>query len=187
MKDGKPLRWRLLRGDGGWRFSTGCRVMLAGEGRVPFEPDAVILEDDTYRVLSADPDFQPAGDHPIRVMTEAWSAKPLEVGSVYAVEKTSPVELHVVIYDLSADPIFRSEWVDRALGEVLSIAEERGWRRLVLPILGRRHGQLTPRRFAQLLLSHLARWHVESRELWVVAEGSDRREFERLLGESVDS
>ncbi len=49
----------------------------------PFSIDAIAIEDDTYFVLGADPEFRPSSEHPIRVHTAALEVEPAAPGSVF--------------------------------------------------------------------------------------------------------
>jgi len=123
--------------------------------RPPFPVDGVVVEDDTWLVLGADPEFHEPTEHPIRIWTALHEAEPLEPGAV-SVAEGRPVRLHAVVHDLSCDPTWREEWVGAALAEVFRLADLHGLHSLALPILGGVHGRLSGARFLRLLDRALA-------------------------------
>ena len=81
----------------------GLRVEIAPSGEPPFAVDAVVIEDDTWQVLGAEPEFSSAAEHPIRLMQELREAEPLEPGSVF-IKEGAPVRLHAIVHDLDCEP-----------------------------------------------------------------------------------
>jgi len=118
-----------------------------------------VVEDDTYHVLSAEPGFHPVVDHPMRVLTAAWSAQPTLPGSVIIRHRRSP-ELLAVVYDLSASPPTCEQWVFRCLAGILEAVEERQSAELELPVLGWRLRAQTEEDFGRLLATAIARHPV---------------------------
>lgn len=131
-------------------------LTTAPRGReLPFRPDAVVREEDTFLVLSAgrrvEPPEEPTGV--LRHRLDDWEA--LEPGSV-AVRRGPPVELLAVVHDLDREPTWRAPWVAAALEEVVARCARRGVRHLALPVLGAVHGDLGPFRFLRLLRGAVA-------------------------------
>lgn len=157
------------------------RVQVASRDRPPFEVDAVAIEDDTYSVLSSDPEFREPTEHPIRIWTAVHEMEPAETGSV-SVKPGEPVKLLAVVHDLSADPTWKEEWVARALDEVFRCAEELGTRHLGLEALGAMHGRLPLERFLELLGDTLER-HAASvpDRLWLIAPKGREGELEAVI------
>ena len=116
--------------------------------------DAVVAEEDTYLVLSADTEVGEPAVARLRVFHEAYAAEPVEPGNVVAREGT-PLRLLAVVHDLSQDPTWREDWVAAAIGAVLREADSRRVRTLAMPPLGRVHGALSRERFVLLLHSAL--------------------------------
>jgi len=144
-------------------------LVAAPRERPPFPVDGVVLEDDTWLVLGADPEFREPTEHPIRIWTALHEAQPLEPGTVSVVE-SHPLRLHAIVHDLSRDPTWREEWIGAALAELFRAAGRRGLRSLALPILGGVHGHLPAERFLVLLeaaLESAAPGRLE--RLWLIA------------------
>ena len=120
----------------------------------PSVVDAVVEEEDTYLVLSADPEVREPEVARLRAFHEAYTAEPAEPGSV-VVRDGAPMRLLAVVHDLSQDPSWREEWVAAALGAVIAEADSRKVRTLAMPPLGRVHGSLPRERFVMLLRSAL--------------------------------
>jgi hypothetical protein len=151
----------------------------------PFSPDALVEEEDTFLVLSADSGVGEVTEHPIRLMTAIWEAQPETPGSVVVrhARHGRPRRLLAVVHDLQQEPTWREEWVREALDGVLREAEARGVRRLAVPLLGCVHGGLGRERFISLLGQALQRASVRVLEsIWIVTAASEVREVEGLLG-----
>jgi len=116
--------------------------------------DAVVAEEDTYLVLSADPEVREPEVARLRAFHEAYTAEPAEPGTVVAREG-SPLRLLAVVHDLSQDPSWCEEWVAAALEAVVREADLRTVRSLVMPPLGRVHGALPRERLVVLLRAAL--------------------------------
>ena len=142
-----PAIWRH---DALSRIWHGVRVEVSPPGEPPFPIDALVVEDDTWQVLGADPGFRPTVEHPIRLMQALREAEPFEPGTV-AIKEDAPVRLHAIVHDLDCEPSCQEEWIAAALGEILRIATERSFRSLGLPQLGTRYGRLTAEEFMRIL------------------------------------
>ncbi len=126
-------------------------IVAAAPGTTPsFEIDAIVLEDDTYSVLSADPVAKESEESPSKSLQRAVDTSPHEPGSV-VVKEGHPTRLLAVVHDLSHEPSWKEQWVKQALAQVLGAAEERQLASLSLPMLGTLRGTLEPIRFVELL------------------------------------
>ena len=131
-------------------------IVAAPPGTTPsFEIDAIVLEDDTYSVLSADPVANESEESPRKSLQRAVDTSPHEPGSV-VVKEGHPTRLLAVVHDLSHEPSWKEQWVKQALAQVLGAAEERQLASLSLPMLGTLRGTLEPIRFVELLYSGLS-------------------------------
>jgi hypothetical protein len=106
-----------------------------------FQVDAIVHEEDTYQVLSADTDLILPTEHPLRTLNRARDAEPARTGTVVVMGER-PVVIHAIVDDLSAQPICRPEWVKEALEAVVAVAAHRRLTSLCLPVLGTEHGHL---------------------------------------------
>ena len=169
------------------------RLVRGGRGEIPLGPllvtlappdvpiAAIVLEEDTWLVLSANPEVKPPVEGMVRIMTDLLKAEPKVPGSV-VVESGEPLRMLAIVYDLAAEPICRPEWVGEALQEVLAVAEEKGLAALALPLLGVRHGRLPVARFAELLAEAVRKRPPRRlRRVWLMATEQDRRELRRQL------
>ena len=146
----------------------GLRVEVAPERQPPFAVDAMVVEDDTWQVLGAEPDFRPTAEHPIRLMHELHQAEPLEPGSVI-IEEGVPIHLRAIVHDLECEPSWREEWIATALKESFRIVGKHGFRALGTPLLGTRHGRLPAENSIRLLDEILAGQSARPLErLWLV-------------------
>ena len=156
--------------DGGARRRP--HVTIAPPSRQPFPVDALILEEDTWLALSADPEIHQPVVHPVRTMTEAWEAQPTAPGSIL-VRPGVPLRILAVVHDLSMAPSWREEWIHAALRSGLAEAQRRGLSVLGIEPLGAVHGRFPPPAFDALLRELLeseaaflkAIWRIDRRPL----------------------
>lgn len=159
----------------------GVRFVVAPRSRPPFDVGAFALEDDTYHVLSASPEYREPTEHPIRLWTEVHEQEPAEPGSVI-VRAGAPPKLLAVVHDLSRDPTWREAWVAAALEAVLREAEHRAVTRLGLEPLGGVHGKLRPGRFVSLWGEALGTVRPRRLErVWLIPKAGTERAWERAL------
>ncbi len=183
--EGKPdvrPKLRLLRGgrDNEITFRS-LRIVAAPWNRPPFPVDAVVYEDDTYHVLSADPEFQEVTEHPVRLMTEVLAARPSIPGEVI-IKRGVPLRFLAVIHDLNQDPTWREEWIIASLHGIFRQAEERKLEALALPALGVRCPSLERERFVVLLRQRLSQLSGTSlKRLWLTTPDATSGELLRLL------
>lgn len=133
---------RLVRGGKGDGRPCPVRIMVTTLDEAP-AVDAVVLEEDTWLILSTGPEVTVPAEHAVRILTELLEAEPLPPGTVL-VREEHPPKLLAVVHDFGADPCCRSEWIEAALAGILLICRERQLRSLLLPLLGVRHGRVKP-------------------------------------------
>jgi hypothetical protein len=144
-------RLSLIQGGRGSNISFGSvRITVAPEDYPPFPVEAVVFEEDTYLVLSADWKKIESEDHPVVIMTEAFGMEPEKPGTVVVYEG-SPLRFLAVVHDLDQEPSWIEEWVEKALENIFREVERRRLRSIALPFLGAKHGSLEKRRFVGLL------------------------------------
>jgi hypothetical protein len=158
------------------------RIVVTAPGPGPaISPDAVVVEDDTFLVLGAEPVAAAEREAPERLLQRASEAEPEAPGTVI-VREGPPLRFHAVVHELNLEPTWREEWIFTALVGVLREVERRGLRTLALPLLGTLHGTLAPFRAAQLLravLAHVGPGCLEV--LWLVAPtGTGPEAFDAL-------
>jgi len=177
MKKKRDLRpkFKLIQGGRRSEVTLGSvRLVAAPEDHPPFPVEAVVLEEDTYLVLSAGWDKIESDDHPVVILTEAFDAKPEEPGSVVVIED-SPLRFLAVVYDLNQEPSWREEWVERALEGIFREAEQRRLQTIALPFLGTKHGSLEKERFLLLLRKFLIRKRSpHPLRVWLALPGNTR-------------
>lgn len=172
---------RLVRGGRGEIPLGPLLVTVAPPEAPPFAVAATVLEEDTWLVLSAEPEVKQPVEGMARIMTELLKAEPKLPGSVL-VEGGDPLRMLAIVYDLAEEPICRPEWVGKALMGILAVAEEKGLSALALPLLGVRHGRLPVARFAELLAEAVRKVQPRSlRRVWLTAADQEGQELRRLL------
>jgi hypothetical protein len=147
--------------------------------------NALVAEEDTYLVLSADPEVREPEMARLRAFHEAYNAEPAEPGSV-VVREGIPLRFLAVVHDLSQDPTWREDWVAAAIGAVLREADSRRVRTLAMPPLGRVHGALARERLVVLLRAALqARPFRNLERLFLVVPDDEAAIFKELLGSGL--
>jgi len=177
-----PPHLRVIPGGRREAVRVGTVEVRAGPpSRPPFPVDAVVLEDDTWRVLGAGSRPKAPTDAPLRIHTGALDAHPLDLGTV-RVGRGTPARIHAIVHDLDAEVTLRRASVVTALHGVLEIARERGFSRLAMPLLGTVHGDLPEAEAVRLLREALedARPGFPARVWLVVRPGSEARILEDL-------
>jgi hypothetical protein len=145
------------------------------------ELDALVIEEDTFLVLSTPHRHIRRSDHPVRVIHHAYNARPEMPGGVI-VRKGHPLRLLAVVHHLSYEPSFREEWIALALENIMCFCAARSIRSLGLPLLGSVYGTFPPQRFLSLLRGCL---HWRSlpalKEIWLQANPHDKQHILSLI------
>lgn len=142
-------------------------VVVVPEGVTPIALAAVVEEEDTYLVLSADPRVRDTGEPLGSALAAVRRAHPLPPGSV-AMRRGKPVRLLAVVHDLALTPSWREAYIASAIGGCLRIARRLQLHSLSLPILGAVHGRFDPERMVALLRDALAQAEPSALErIWL--------------------
>ena len=145
------------------------RIVASPQTSPPFAVQAVVIEEDTWLILSAEPKIAGPEEHPIRLMTDLVNTEREKVGTV-RVKEGHPLQFLAIVHDVDCEPTWREQWVQSALVEVFREAEKRELSAVALPLLGTRHGRLQPLRFAELLAAALLGTKLNHlKRLWLVA------------------
>ena len=156
-------------------------MVAAPRDRPPFEVSAVVREEDTYLVLSADPVVKEPQESWDEVVKQVNDLRPETPGCVL-IRETYPLEILAVVHDLDRDPSWEEEWIAAALGGVLREFAARRVRSGAIPMLGATHGSLAQERAAGLLREALKRGGPRTLEhIWlVVPSGTRYRELQKI-------
>ncbi|MBM4331635.1 MAG: hypothetical protein FJ117_10495 [Deltaproteobacteria bacterium] len=157
------------------------QVFVGPENMAPYPVEAWAAEEDTYLVLSADPEVQAIEENPEQIMAEVSATHPAEPGSVI-VKNGYPLRLLAIIHDLNQEPSWKEEWVASALDGILQEMENREIRSLALPLLGTLHGSLERKRFLTLLREALERRQpIHLSRLWLVVPSGTTSDILAML------
>jgi hypothetical protein len=164
------------------------RIVAAPESGPPFKVEALVIEEDTWLVMSAVPTVCEAEVHPIRLMTDVIEAVPEPVGSVL-VKNGNPLRFLAVVHDVNQEPTWKETWIEKALSRVFLEAELYKLSSIGLPLLGTRHGSLEQDRFVFLLARVLKRTDFNHLgRLWLIVPAKTNSEiFTALDAELVNS
>lgn len=149
-------------------------TVIAPEANPPFPVDAVVIEEDTGLVLSAEVavDFG-KDEHPIRVMTDLLDFETVSPGSIVVQEgvgqEGTPCKILAVIADFDVSPPVQEIWVRDALTSALRECDERILSRVAIQMLGTRYNASAESAFIEIyrdVTRELPLVHV--RQVWLV-------------------
>lgn len=158
--------------DGGLQKSfifKKINIFAAPRQYPPKKMDALVFEEDAFLIMSDEPKHVPPAIHPVRLMHEIADFIPEIPGSV-VVKGKNPIRMLAVVHDVSLDPTWKEEWIEKAIHAVFQKAEILKINTLGLPLLGTKHGKLDHKRFIKLLAHNLKSCDFKFlRLLWLIA------------------
>jgi hypothetical protein len=110
-------------------------------GHASSKIDAIVLEDDTHHVLSADPAFREPKEHPVRIHTQALNAAVSSLGQICPVS-SKPFIFRAVVHDLSRTPSVQLSDVKNAMTDLFVKCRGLDIGSVHMPLLGTVHGRL---------------------------------------------
>ena len=144
------------------------RVIVGPSNDAPFTVDAIAVEDDTYNVLSAHPEFQVSRGSVTQALDALDRTEPRGLGSV-VVRMGRPLVFQAIVHDLSRDPTCSERSVEQALAAIFAEAERRSLKTIALPPIGTRYRSIDEHRFLHLFNEALAAARLQSVEkVWLV-------------------
>jgi len=150
MNGGRRPELELVRGGRPEGRERPARITVASGAGMP-PPDALVLEEDTWLILSADMQVTEPAEHPVRLLTRLHDAEPAVPGKVL-IRGEDPLTLLAVVHDFDAEPCCRPEWIEVALRRLLDICRERRVATLGVPLFGVAHGRLLPEEVIPLMV-----------------------------------
>ncbi|MDJ0812061.1 MAG: hypothetical protein QNJ48_14085 [Desulfobacterales bacterium] len=168
----RRARLRVLPGGRTRRLRLAQRLIaIAPADNPPFDLDAQVFEEDTFRIMSAAPQWAPPVEHPIRIMHDLQGYRPDRPGDL-VVQAGRPTRLLAIVHNVNCEPTWRPEWIAAALRNMLQTAERHRLISIGLPLLGRQHGNMSRSGFADLLADVLAENSgFHPRRLWLIVSG----------------
>ncbi len=143
-------------------------LIYAQEDDPPFRVDAVVVEEDTGLVLSADRTIIVKDEHPIRLMMALWEFTPEKPGAI-VVKGRNPFRLFAIVHDFDAEPSCKKEWVLASLHAALQQCRKLGVLSLGMQLLGCRYGNIEEEWFIDELEKALWRYKgSQLQKLWLM-------------------
>lgn len=168
----------------------GVRIWLDDRPPPGFTPDVEVLEEDTFRVLSAPAELRhEVIEEPFETLVERMAeVRTTPVGSVIE-RQAVPLEFLAVIYDFDADPVISAQAVRSALSGIMALAARRHAHRLAIPLLGLAHGKFSPADCVRILRELLDEGRGgEIHSIWLQAPRHWKCEWLKpLTGETGDA
>ena len=168
---------RLIQGGLHHSISFGpVRIVSAPEDSPPFRVQALVFEEDTWLIMSANPKTCEPEEHPVRMMTQMIEARPEQVGTVL-VRGNNPKRFLAIVHDVDQDPTWRESWVESALIQIFLNAEQRRIQSIGLPLIGTLHGNLQKQHFVELLYKVLVQMTFNHlKRLWLITPAEDGKD-----------
>lgn len=130
-------------------------IIASPDDKPPFEPDAIVREEDTFLIMSPPrEDMKVVKDNLTRLMTKLIESKPLPPGTI-KVKDGFPVKIIAIVYDVNQDPIWKPEWVENALIRIFEECETRRLKNLSMPMLATVFGKMPIEYFIKILTNVL--------------------------------
>ncbi|MBN1850301.1 MAG: hypothetical protein JW932_17150 [Deltaproteobacteria bacterium] len=165
----KNSNLRVITGHYPIHISMGFLDIVASPEKMrPFALDAMVFEEDTFLVLSADKRVRDPQKPLIHVLTEVIELKPETPGTVLTKGK-GPFRMLAVIHDLDQEPTWQEEWIKTALKNIFLESEKRKLRSIAIPFIGTVYGNLGRNRFIELLWKALNQFAPRYlKRLWII-------------------
>jgi len=135
-------------------------IILRSNLTAPFDMQAIVVEEDTSMILSADTNIQIHDEHPIRLMTSLVDHKPELPGTV-VVHGKSPYYFYAIVHDFDQYPSFQERWVNSSIDMVMQKSAELRIHRLAMQMLGSIYGSQPENRFMDYLTRRILEQHIE--------------------------
>ncbi len=143
--------FQLIQGGHQFEMSSGPYAIIAAPTtKPPFPIDAVVEEEDTFLVLSAEARVRKPEGSFLKIMTNVIETRPETPGTVLLRGK-NPIRLLAIIHDLNQDPNWKEAWIKSALNRIFHVSDRRKLQSIALPFLGTHHGTLDKKRFVVIL------------------------------------
>ncbi len=156
-----------------YQFPFGrIHLILALEDAPPFDPDALVYEQDTALLLDTDNEIRSVRESNGQLIENMLNQEPLPLGSVL-VRDGYPFEFLAIIHDVERDPICEELSVIQALFNIMEASEDRELGSLAMPLLGTVFGSFSPLRAASLVKAVLPRTrpnYLNSVQIWLPDE-----------------
>jgi hypothetical protein len=168
--------FRIIPGSYPYEILWGSlRIIVAPNHNQPFPVDAIVFEEDTFLVLSAETAIREPGESLMRVMTKLIETRPETPGSVL-VQGKRPLRMLAVVHDLNREPTWTEEWVENALRGIFQEAERRRLNSLALPFIGTLHGKLKREHFIRMLRQVLETTECRClKRIWLIVPPKTKR------------
>ena len=150
------------------------QIVASRDNAPPFPVEALVFEEDTALVLSADRDIRDIDDHPIRVMTSLYDFEEQAIGDVLVCAR-NPYRFLAVVHDFDREPSCQEAWIEITLSKILRLCRELEIESLGLQMLGTRFGRFTDAWFSKTLAAALAA-QTDSclKQIWLMLPAQSR-------------
>jgi hypothetical protein len=138
--------------------STSPNIILRSDLKVPFDLEAIVVEEDTGMILSADTNIRTYDEHPIRLMTSLLDQKSETPGNIVT-RGESPFLFYAIVHDFDQYPSFKEDWVSSAIALALEKCSPMRVQSLAMQVLGATYGTRSESWFLDLLTNHVRNHH----------------------------
>lgn len=114
------------------------------------ETDAIVEEQDTYLLLGITAEINDTAESYPSLVGRMEKQQPLVPGSIL-IRSETPKRIVAIIHDIDQKPICRDEWIATALQKILDECGQLKIHTLLMPVLGKTHGNVSYECFRELL------------------------------------
>jgi len=158
-------------------------IHIAGEQHLPFPVSAVVTEQDTSLILEPDDEIRdPGNDKPAWYMANTLEYQALHKPGDIILKSGSPDKLWAIVHNLDFTPSWRSEWIARALENILELSRKKPISSIRLPVLGSQFGHFKLTEFITLLVKILNTCEPTNlQRIWLLVPDKDCQTVFTLL------
>jgi len=140
--------------------SISPTIILRSDLRAPFDIQALVIEEDTAMILSADTKIRIYDEHPVRLMTSLLNHKPETPGTIVT-RGTSPYCFYAIVHDFDQYPSLKEDWVSSAVELALAKCADLRIQNLAMQVLGSTYGTQSEAWFLDLVTRYVSDQHLE--------------------------
>lgn len=151
-------------------FINNVCIHIASDNHSPLPIKAMVEEQDTSLVLEPENIIRDPGvEKPAWYMASILEYQKLHKPGEIIFKPGNPIRLWAIIHDLELTPSWRSEWIEKALKNILELCEKKNIVSVCLPVLGSQFGHFKLTKFIPLLVKALKNSNPSAlKNIWLV-------------------
>ena len=151
----------------------GADIIVLPDQRATPNVDGVVEEQDTALILGEPEKITDSDNKPSWVLANQLETQKLQTPGSIIKRRAQPLRLLAIVHDFDNEPSWRSDWIKRALDNVLYTCKADNLKSIRLPVLGARYGKFELKTFLSLLVSALEKHPGALNEICLVVPHED--------------